>query len=117
MSAAEVDAYLAALDEPRRSTLEQLRSTILDVVPDAEQGMSYGSPAFTVDGKRIAGFASFATHLSYLPHSGSVTSQLAGELAGYSVSKGAFRFPVDAPLPEPLVRRLIEVRLDEVRGT
>lgn len=51
----EIDAYLAALDEPKRSTLEQLRKTILEVVPDAEQGLAYGMPAFKVRGKTVAG--------------------------------------------------------------
>ena len=115
MSAREVDDSIAALDEPRRSTLEQVRRTILEVVPEAEQGMSYGVPAFTVDGKRVAGFAAFKGHLTYAPHSGTVTAQLADELSGYVVSKGSFQFPVDTPLPKALVTRLIEVRLAEVR--
>jgi uncharacterized protein YdhG (YjbR/CyaY superfamily) len=80
MSAAEIDAYLQALDEPRRSTLTQLRETILDILPDADQGISYGAPAFKVGGKTIAGFAAFKHHLSYLPHSGSVFLELSEEL-------------------------------------
>ena len=71
MSLAEIDAYLAGLDEPKRSTLEQLRRDILAVVPEAEQCISYNLPAFRVDGKVIAGFAAFTHHLSYLPHSSS----------------------------------------------
>jgi uncharacterized protein YdhG (YjbR/CyaY superfamily) len=111
VSAAEIDRYLAALEEPKRTTLARLRQTILDVLPEAEQGMSYGVPAFKVDGKTIAGFAAFKNHLSYLPHSGSVFPQLTDELAGYSTSSGALRFGVDQPLPAPLVERLIAVRL------
>lgn len=48
MAQHEIDAYLAALEEPKRSTLEQLRKAIIEVVPDAEQGLSYGMPAFKV---------------------------------------------------------------------
>jgi uncharacterized protein YdhG (YjbR/CyaY superfamily) len=81
VSAAEVDAYLEGLDEPKRSTLLQLRRDILVVVPEAEQCISYTLPAFRVDGKVIAGFAAFKQHLSYLPHSGSVFPELADELA------------------------------------
>ena len=51
MSHAEIDAYLEALEEPKRSTLDQLRRTILEVIPDAEQGISYGVPAFRVRGR------------------------------------------------------------------
>jgi uncharacterized protein YdhG (YjbR/CyaY superfamily) len=110
MSKEEVDAYLAALAEPKRSTLEALRRTILDIVPEAEQGISYGVPAFRVQDKVIAGFAAFKNHLSYLPHSGSVFPELADELSGYETSTGALRFPIDTPLPKALVKKLIAVR-------
>jgi uncharacterized protein YdhG (YjbR/CyaY superfamily) len=111
MAAAEIDDYLDRLDEPKRSTLSQLRQDILAVIPGAEQCISYTVPAFKVDGKTIAGFAAFKNHLSYLPHSGSVFPELAGELAGYQKSSGALRFPVDQPLPPELVQKLIAVRL------
>jgi uncharacterized protein YdhG (YjbR/CyaY superfamily) len=113
MSAAEIDEYLEGLDEPKRSTLGQLRRDIVSVVPDAEQCISYGVPGFKVAGKTIAGFAAFKNHLSYLPHSGSVFPVLGEELAGYQKSSGALRFPVDQPLPPVLVERLIAVRLQQ----
>jgi len=111
VSAQEIDEYLDALDEPKRATLAQLRRAILDVLPEAEQGISYGLPAFKVQGKTIAGFAAFKHHLSHLPHSGSVFPQLKDELKDYSMSSGALRFAIDHPLPAPLVEKLIEVRL------
>ena len=76
MSEPDVDEYLAALDEPKRGTLERLRKTILELVPEAEQCMSYGLPAFRLDGKVVAGFGAFKNHLSYFPHSGSVHPEL-----------------------------------------
>jgi uncharacterized protein YdhG (YjbR/CyaY superfamily) len=51
MSAEEVDRYLADFDEPKRPTLEEMRRRILRVIPDAEQTLSYGVPAFKVDGR------------------------------------------------------------------
>jgi uncharacterized protein YdhG (YjbR/CyaY superfamily) len=111
MSASEIDDYLEAIEEPKRSTLSQLRRDILAVIPDAEQCISYALPAFKVEGKVIAGFAAFKNHLSYLPHSGSVFPELAKELAGYERSSGALRFPVDEPLPAVIVEKLIAVRL------
>jgi uncharacterized protein YdhG (YjbR/CyaY superfamily) len=110
----EVDAYVQALAEPKRSTLEALRRTILEIVPGAEQVISYQVPAFRVDGKTVAGFAAFKNHLSYLPFSGSVLPRLADEFAGYSGTKGALHFPVDEPLPKELVAKLIAARLDEL---
>lgn len=118
MSAAEIDAYLAGLGEPSRATLEALRAAILGAILDAgsaaEQGLAYGAPAFRVQGKVVAGFAAFARHLSYLPHSGSVLSDVGTATEGYRTSKGALQFPVDAPLPEALVRALVAARLREL---
>lgn len=111
MSAADVDAYLESLEEPKRSTLKQLRQVLNRLLPDAEEGIAYGTPAFKVKGKTVAGFAAFKNHLSYLPHSGSVFPELAPELSGYSYSSGALRFPVDESLSEDLVARLVEVRM------
>jgi uncharacterized protein YdhG (YjbR/CyaY superfamily) len=111
VSAQEIDQYLDALEEPKRTTLARLRQTILQILPEADQGISYGVPAFKVRGKTIAGFAAFKNHLSYLPHSGSVFPQLRDELKGYTTSTGALRFGIDEPLPPPLVEKLIAVRL------
>jgi uncharacterized protein YdhG (YjbR/CyaY superfamily) len=111
VSAQQVDQYLDALEEPKRTTLAQLRQMILDILPEAEQGISYGVPAFKVRGTTIAGFAAFKNHLSYLPHSGSVFPQLTQELTGYPTSPGALRFSTDQPLPRSLVEKLIAVRL------
>jgi uncharacterized protein YdhG (YjbR/CyaY superfamily) len=114
VSASEIDEYLRAVDEPKRATLQALRRTILEIVPDAEQVISYRVPAFRVHGKVVAGFAAFKGHLSYLPFSGSVLGQLANELDGYTTTKSALHFPVDRPLPRKLVKKLIAVRLDEI---
>lgn len=114
MAAEEIDRYLAALDEPKRGTLEALRRSILEVVPEAEQGISYGMPAFKVEGKTVAGFAAFKQHLSYLPHSGSVLGTLSDDVAAYETSKGSLRFAVDKPLPKRLVKKLVRTRMREL---
>ena len=110
----EIDDYLAGLDETKRATLETLRETILAVLPDAEQGLAYGMPAFKVGGKTVAGFAAFKNHLSYFPHSGSVLTEVGDEVSGYETSKGSLKFPIDKPLPKRLVKKLIEARLREI---
>src|SRR5438309_7384360 len=115
MSRHEVDEYLANLDEPKRTTLQALRQTIHSIIPEAEEGISYGMPAFRLQGKVIAGFAAFKNHLSYLPHSGSVFAEMPDDVAGYVTSKGALQFPIDRPLPKALVKKLIAIRLKQVR--
>jgi uncharacterized protein YdhG (YjbR/CyaY superfamily) len=107
---------LASLEQPKRGALEALRRTILDIIPEAEQGISYGMPAFRVQGKVIAGFAAFRHHLSYLPHSGSVIPELGDALSQYKTSKGALQFPVDRPLPKALVKKLIAIRKRQAFG-
>jgi uncharacterized protein YdhG (YjbR/CyaY superfamily) len=113
MSAEEIELYLFGLEEPKRSTLAELRDTIAVIVPDAEQCISYGMPAFRLKGKTIAGFAAFKNHLSYLPHSGHVISQLAEETEGYTKTKGSLHFPEDQPLPKGLVKKLLATRMAE----
>jgi uncharacterized protein YdhG (YjbR/CyaY superfamily) len=114
MAHREIDEYLAALDEPKQSTLQTLRRTILEIVPEADECISYALPAFRVRGKVVAGFGAFKNHLSYFPHSGSVLPELPDDLAGYEWSTGTLQFAVDRPLPKPLVEKLIAVRLSQL---
>ena len=86
----------------------------VEVVPGAEQCISYGMPAFKVQGKTVAGFAAFKNHLSYLPHSGSVLSAIPDDVAAYETTKGSLKFPVDEPLPRALVEKLVITRLREL---
>lgn len=114
VSADQVDEYLRGVEEPERSTLQALRRTILEIVPEAEQGISYRVPAFRVRGKVVAGFAAFKDHLSYLPFSGSVLGRLTKELQGYTMTKSALHFPGDRPLPKSLIKKLVAERLQEI---
>jgi uncharacterized protein YdhG (YjbR/CyaY superfamily) len=67
-----------------------------------------------VHGEVVAGFAAFKTHLSYLPHSGSVLPELGDEVAIYGGTKSALHFPVDRPLPRSLVEKLLALRLRQI---
>src|SRR5258707_12421328 len=111
VSTKEIDQYLDTLDEPKRATLAQLRDTIIAIVPDAEQCISYGMPAFKLRGKTIAGFAAFKSHLSYVPHSGSVIPQLAKETEGSTKTKGSLHFPCGKPLPTKREKKLLDARM------
>lgn len=114
MSAAEVDAYLATVPEPQRSTLVAVRATIEGFLPEAEQGIAYGVPTFKVKGRAVAGFGFYTAHCSYFPMSGSITTELADQLSDYVTAKGSIRFATDQPLPAALVRALIEARKAEI---
>ena len=115
MSKQDIDDYLGTLPEPKRSSLETLRERILVVIPEAEQCISYGMPAFRVQGKVLAGFAAFKNHLAYLPHSGRVFSEIR-DLDDFTKTTGSLHFPIDEPLSQHLVQRLIEVRRAQALG-
>jgi len=109
-----VGEYLNAAPKPQRSTLLQLRGTLRNILPDATEMLSYGVPTFRVGKSAVAGYAYFKNHCSYFPHSGSVLSELADELEAYQWSKGTLRFPIGESLPQPLVQRLVAVRLEQL---
>jgi uncharacterized protein YdhG (YjbR/CyaY superfamily) len=114
MTAKEIDDYLDGVEEPKRTTLNQLRAIILEIIPDAEQCISYKMPAFRLNGKVIVGFAAFKNHLAYLPHSGSVLKRLPDELASYTMTPGSLHFAIDTVLPKALVEKLIAVRMAQL---
>jgi len=83
VSAGDIDDYLAQLDQSKGDTLQALRELIQKLIPEAEQCISRGAPAFRMHGKVIGGFAAFKNHLAYLPHSGSVFGELGDDVAEY----------------------------------
>jgi uncharacterized protein YdhG (YjbR/CyaY superfamily) len=107
-----VDEYLDAAPEPHATTLRAVRAMLETILPDGVEGISYGVPAVRVGGTPVAGYAHAKRHCSYFPHSGRVLDKVEPELLGdLDSSKGTLRFPVDAPPSEPLLRRLVELRL------
>ena len=111
MSSKQVIAHLAKVPQPQKATLEALRRSILEIIPDAEEVISYGFPGYRLDGKIICGFDAFKNHCSFFPHSSLVIPELENELVNYKTSKGALQFPIDKPLPKALVKKLRKVRM------
>jgi uncharacterized protein YdhG (YjbR/CyaY superfamily) len=114
----EIDSYLADAPEPQRTALSELREILSNLLPDADEGLSYGVPAFKINGSPVAGFAYAKNHCSYFPHSGSVLEQVEAKLLdGYDWSKGTLRFPADSVPEEKLIQRLIELRRAQMEPT
>lgn len=111
MSAKEIDDVFALQAEPKRSTLEEMRRRILDIVPDAEQLISYGMPSFKINGRVFASVAPFKNHLNYSPHSSQIFVQIPELLTAYKYSPGSLQFAIDEPLPRELIKVLIDLRL------
>lgn len=113
MSAAEVDQYLAQFEGPGLETALDLRQKLKDLIPNAEEGISYAMPVIKLQGKAIAGYAIAKSHVGYYPHSSLVLSALEPELSGYKFSKGALQIPsgqrIDLLLLQKLVAKRIEI--------
>lgn len=109
-----IEEYLASVSPDRRAALEKLRRSILSIVPDAEECISYSMPAFRHEGHVVAGFLATAKGCSYFPFSGSTLSTLSSELAGYDTTKSALHFHPARPLPKTLVRKLLAARIAEL---
>lgn len=107
-------AYLAGIGPDQRAALERLRAAILAAAPRAEEGVSYGLPAFRLDGKPLAAFSAAKNHCSFYPMSGALVAQHADALAGFDTSKGTIRFTPEKPLPAALVRKIVKARIAEM---
>ena len=108
-----IDEYLAGLDADSRAALQKLRRAIHATAPQAEECISYGMPAFRLNGKLIAGFQAAANHCSFHPMSGATVATLRAELAKYDTSRGTIRFSPRSALPATLVRQLVKTRIAE----
>lgn len=109
-----IDDYLRHVDPETRRLLQALRQTILSLVPEAEECISYSMPAFRWKGKVIGGFAATRDGGSYYPFSGTTLDTLGDALAGYSRTKSGLHFTSDKPLPRALVKTLLDARMAEV---
>jgi uncharacterized protein YdhG (YjbR/CyaY superfamily) len=109
-AATTIDEYLARVEPEQRVALEALRQVIRKAAPKAEEVITYGIPAFRQNGFLI-GFAASARHCALHPMNGHTVADFAGELSGYSTSKGTIRFTPEKPLPAALVRKIVKARI------
>ena len=100
---ASVDEYIAAQSAETRPRLQELRASIRAAVPEAAEVISYGIPTYKFPG----GFVSFGAAKRHCALYGSAMDVYAQELRGFETSKGTVRFPLDRPIPDPLVRKLV----------
>jgi uncharacterized protein YdhG (YjbR/CyaY superfamily) len=110
-----MDEYLAHVNPDQRIALEKLRRTIRAVAPKAEECISYGIPAFRLDGHSLVFFGAWANHCSFYPGSSTTLKKFRGDLKGFQITKGTIRFSPDNPLPTTLVKKLVKARTAENR--
>lgn len=106
-----VEAYLAKVPQPARTTLEKVRAGIRATVPaEATEGLSYGMPSFKYKGALVA-YAAFKDHCSFFPMSSTLLDGFADETKPYRTSKGTLQFPLDKPLPNSLLKKIVRARV------
>jgi uncharacterized protein YdhG (YjbR/CyaY superfamily) len=110
-----IDEYLAGVKADQRVALEKLRKTIHAVAPKVEECISYGIPAFRLNGRSLVFLGAWANHCSFYPGSSTTLKKFRGDLKGFQISKGTIRFSSDNPLPIRLVKKLVKARIAENR--
>ena len=115
ITARTIAEYVKQIPEDRQQVFEKLLSILRENLPHGfEECLSYGMPAFAINGKVVAGFDGFKKHCSYFPHSGSVLEEIESFPEWCEVSKGTLKFPIGKKLPKSLVGKLISVRRREL---
>jgi uncharacterized protein YdhG (YjbR/CyaY superfamily) len=108
-----IDEYLAGVDADHRDALQKLRETIHTVAPTAEECISYGIPAFRLNGRSLVFFGAWANHCAFYPGSSNTLKKFRNELRNFQTSKGTLRFSPDKPMPVALVKKLLKARIAE----
>jgi uncharacterized protein YdhG (YjbR/CyaY superfamily) len=108
-AAGTIDEYLAPLPPDKRAALQRLRRQITAAAPGAEECISYGIPAFRLEGRLLVHFGAATKHCAF--YAGAVVEAHKDELDGYDTSKGTIRFQPHAPLPAALVRKLVQAQI------
>ncbi|HWP22189.1 MAG TPA: DUF1801 domain-containing protein [Candidatus Cryosericum sp.] len=103
--------YILQFPADVQQKLNELRTTILEIVPDATEKIAYGIPTFYVKGNLVH-FAAYKHHIGFYPGASGIET-FQSELTQYKLSRGTVQFPLDQPLPMELIRRIVKYRLAE----
>jgi uncharacterized protein YdhG (YjbR/CyaY superfamily) len=107
-----VDEYIAAAPEMAQKRLREMRRCLRQSAPDAEEGLKWGSPAFSY-GTILFIFAAHKNHISLYP-TPSAIRKFAKELEGFRTSSSTVQFPLDESLPLSLIRQIADFRVRSV---
>lgn len=106
-----IDEYISTFPENVQRILNELRQAIKKAAPQAEETINYQMPTFTLNGNLVH-FAAFQNHIGFYPTPSGIEA-FKQELARYKGAKGSVQFPIDEPLPLPLIHRIVEYRVKE----
>lgn len=111
-----IDAYLASLQDEQRVALQRLRDQIARAAPEAVETISYGMPAFKLDGRFLVSFAGWRSHSSIYPLTSDFLAAHEDELERYGRTKGSLHFTTEQPLSDALVDDLVRRRVADLRA-
>jgi uncharacterized protein YdhG (YjbR/CyaY superfamily) len=111
-----IDEYIDKFPAAVQEKLQTIRQVIRDEAPEAVETISYQMPAFKLNSKMLIYFAAWATHIALYPVTAAMEASIE-ELPTYRTGKGTLQFPLDQPLPLPLIRRIVAVRVKENQGS
>lgn len=106
-----IDAFIKEFPKDVQKLLSQVRTTIRDAAPDAEETISYAIPTFKLKGNLVH-FAAYKNHIGFYPGSTGITA-FKKELSDYQSAKGSVQFPLDQPLPLDLISKIVRYRVQE----
>ncbi len=108
-----IDDYLQKIDKDQRAELERIRKIVTTTVPEVEEVIDYGMPAFKYKGKYLIGFHVFKNHMSLFPTAEPINS-MKSKLSAFKISKGTIQFDLKNTIPETIIRSLVLYRIDSI---
>jgi uncharacterized protein YdhG (YjbR/CyaY superfamily) len=111
-----IEIYLQQFDGLKLKKLQEMRAILQKALPEAEECISYGMPAYRID-KVLVYFAGNTHHIGFYPTSSGI-QKFEHELGEWKYSKGVIQFPYEKTLPKGLIMRIARMRKEEVeQGT
>jgi uncharacterized protein YdhG (YjbR/CyaY superfamily) len=108
-----IDEYITAFPKEVQDILEKIRSTIRESAPKAEEAISYGIPAFRLNGRGLVYFGAWKNHIGFYPTPSGIEA-FKKELAPFKLEKGSVQFSLDKPISYDLVKKIVRYRVTEI---
>ena len=104
--AKSIDEYLSKVEPRQRAELERIRALVKEIVPSAEEAISYGMPALKYKNRALVYFTASKKHMSFMPSSWAI-EELKDKLKGYKTTEHSIQFTLENPLPNALIKELV----------
>jgi uncharacterized protein YdhG (YjbR/CyaY superfamily) len=106
-----ITEYIDAAPKEAQKKLREMHAGIRKSAPGATESLKWEMPAFSYR-RILVTFAAHKTHIGFYP-TPSAVSAFAKELSKFVTAKGSIQFPLEKPLPLPLIRKITAFRVRE----